>query len=88
MPSGLHWYTTNRGWVRSDAPLQAFEGPLAHMDSYTVLDTHGLGAGSYIFSFELLTQSDGEADVTSFDAVVVTVQKRAHITRKRWLGIW
>lgn len=39
-PFGLHWYTVDRGWVRSDAPIRGYAGPLINLPSTVILSVN------------------------------------------------
>ncbi len=39
-PFGLYWYTTDQGWVRSDAPVRGYAGPLINLPPTTILSVN------------------------------------------------
>lgn len=75
-PLGRYWYTLGSGWVRSDTPVRAYDGALASVPPYEVLNTSTLGVGSYVFYFGVDLLDNGILDMSQlhYDRVDVTVE--------------
>lgn len=75
-PFGLYWYTLNQGWVRSDAPLRIYGGPLFTLAPSEVLNTTSLPVGNYTLYFGVDTLMNGALDwgQLHYDSVGVTIQ--------------
>lgn len=73
-PFGLYWFTLDKGWVRSDAPIRVYGGPLFSLSPYTILEISTLPLGGYTFYFGVDDNMDGVLDATYVDSVLVTIQ--------------
>ncbi|TAN35412.1 hypothetical protein EPN27_03920, partial [Patescibacteria group bacterium] len=75
-PFGLYWYTLDRGWVRSDAPIRTYGGPLFTLAPSEVLNTTSLPVGNYTLYFGVDRLMNGALDFgqLSVDSVAVTIQ--------------
>ena len=73
-PFGLYWFTLDKGWVRSDAPIRVYGGPLFSLSPYTILEISTLPIGDYTFYFAVDDNMDGILNVTYLDTVLVNIQ--------------
>ncbi|MHC4687983.1 MAG: outer membrane protein assembly factor BamB family protein, partial [Planctomycetota bacterium] len=75
-PFGLFWYTLDRGWVRSDAPVRVYGGPLFDLSPFEVLNISGLPIGTYTFFFgvDLLMNRSLDLAELCYDSVGVTIE--------------
>jgi len=73
-PLGLYWFTLDHGWVRSDAPIRVYGGPLFSLSSYPVLQISGLPIGEYTFYFAVDDNMDGILNATYLDTASVNIQ--------------
>jgi hypothetical protein len=75
-PVGMYWYTLYRGWVRSNAPVRVFGGPLFNLSPYDVLNSAGLPIGIYKFHFgvDLLMNGSLDFDQLHYDSVDVNIE--------------
>jgi hypothetical protein len=75
-PFGRYWYTLVRRWVRSDAPIRIYGGPLFYLSSYEVLNTSGLPVGPYTFHFGVDLLMNGSLDFGQlyYDSVDVNIE--------------
>ena len=72
-PFGLHWFTLDSGWIRSDTPVRAYGGALFDL-SLSILEISTLPVGNYTFYFAVDDNMDGLLDATYLDSVPVTIQ--------------
>jgi hypothetical protein len=77
-PFGLFWYTLDLGWVRSDAPICVYGGPLFNLSPYDILNTTGLSIGTYTFYFGVDMVMNGSLDMNQiyYDSVDVNIEQR------------
>ncbi|HHF53335.1 hypothetical protein DRP98_09565 [candidate division KSB1 bacterium] len=76
-PFGLYWYTLDLGWVRSDAPIPVYAGPLFKLSPYDVLNTTDLPIGKYTFYFGVDLLMNGSLDFDQllyYDSVNVNIE--------------
>jgi murein tripeptide amidase MpaA len=75
-PFGRHWYTRDRGWVRSDFPIRVYGGTLFNLSPYDVLNTTGLPIRTYAFYFgvDLLMNGSLDIDQLYYDRVDVNIE--------------
>jgi len=75
-PFGRYWYTSDRRWVRSDAPIRVHGGPLFDLSPREVLNNSGLPIGAYTFYFGVDLFMNGSLDFSDLysDRVDVTIE--------------
>lgn len=75
-PLGRYWYTPQRRWVKSPAPIRVYGGPLFDLSPYEVLNTSGLPIGAYTFYFGVDLLMNGSVDFGQlhFDTVDVSIE--------------
>jgi len=73
-PFGLYWFTLDSGWVRSDAPVRVYGGPLFGLSPYSILEISGLPIGDYTFYFAVDDNMDGILNATYLNAASVSIQ--------------
>lgn len=74
-PFGLYWFVRGLGWVGSDSPVPAHEGPLFSLPSYEILRTASLPEGAYMcyFGVDLVRDGSPNRDSIHYDGVAVTI---------------
>lgn len=72
-PLGLYWLTSESGWVRSDAPVRVYGGPLFSFSPYTILEISDLPIGDYAFYFAVDDNMDGILNATYLNVVSVNI---------------
>ncbi|MFX0200651.1 MAG: hypothetical protein ACFFCW_31410 [Candidatus Hodarchaeota archaeon] len=75
-PFGRYWYTSDRRWIRSDAPIRVHGGPLFDLSPREVLNKSSLPVGGYTFYFgvDLLMNGSLNRGQLYFDRVGVTIE--------------
>lgn len=68
---GTYWYKNGSGWLTSAAP--SYQGPLASLSNFNVLNMSTLPAGNYDFYFQVDERNDIKEGART-DAVKVTIQ--------------
>jgi len=63
-PSELYWYVNGQGWVRSDKPLLAMDGPLSPVLGFSVMKRADLPSARYSFQLSIDNNDDGILDST------------------------
>jgi hypothetical protein len=72
-PFGLCWYTLDRGWVRSDAPIRIYDGPLFQLSNFPVADGV-LPVGTYRVHFAVDNNRNGAFDASYAGGVTLLIQ--------------